>query len=185
MNTYKIIFSGPIGSGKSTAIASISDIAPVNTEATATDETAQRKKLTTAAMDYGTIKLDSGKCIHLYGTPGQERFNFMWEILTEGGLGLILLVDNKRPDPMEDLEFFLDAFKDFIDETTVVIGITRMDLSPTPTINDHKHWLKEKKLNIPVFKTDGREGKDVIQLVETLLRIQDPGVEKIRRQISA
>ncbi len=176
MNTYKIIFSGPIGSGKSTAIASISDDTSVKTDVIATDETKQRKKLTTVAMDYGMLKLDSGDRIHLYGTPGQERFNFMWEILTEGGIGLILLVDNKRPDPMGDIEFFLDAFKDFIKKTAVVIGITRVDLCPTPTIKDHQRWLEEKKLNIPIFETDGRVGKDIIQLVRALLCRQDPAV---------
>ncbi len=176
MNTYKIIFSGPIGSGKSTAIASISDDVPVKTEVTATDETTHRKKLTTVAMDYGVLRLDSGDRIHLYGTPGQERFNFMWEILTEGGVGLILLVDNKRPDPMSDIEFFLDAFKDFIQKTAVVIGITRVDECPTPTIKDHQRWLKEKKLNIPIFEIDGRVAKDIIQLVQALLCTQDPAV---------
>jgi len=175
MDAYKIIFSGPVGSGKSTAIASISNFSPVNTDVIATDKTAERKKFTTAAMDYGMLKLESGECIHLYGTPGQKRFDFMWDILTEGGIGLILLVDNKRPDPIEDMAFFLNAFRDFIDKTTVVIGITRMDISPTPTINDHKNWLKKKNLDIPIFETDGRKDKDILHLVETLLCKQQTG----------
>lgn len=176
MATYKIIFSGPVGAGKTTAIGSISDIEPFKTEETAMDETADRKELTTVAMDYGMLKLDSGERIHLYGTPGQERFNFMWEILTDGGLGLILLADNKRPDPMADLQFFLEAFKDFIDETAVVIGITRMDMTPSPGIDDYHRWLHENELNIPVFEIDGREDKDIIMLVQALLFSLDPGV---------
>jgi len=175
MNTFKIIFSGPVGSGKSTAIAAICKKS-VNTDAVATDETAIRKKLTTVAMDYGVLKLDSGDQIHLYGTPGQERFNFMWDILTVGGAGLVLLVDNKRPDPVSDLEYFLDVFKDFIKETAVVIGITRFDECSTPTIQDHQNWLSEKNFDIPVFQTDGRVPKDILKLIEALLCKRDPGI---------
>ncbi|NOX43752.1 MAG: GTP-binding protein [Gammaproteobacteria bacterium] len=176
MSAYKIIFSGPVGAGKTTALGSISDIKPFKTEETATDETANRKEKTTVAMDYGMLKLDSGERIHLYGTPGQDRFDFMWEILTDRGIGLILLADNKRPDPMADLQFFLEAFEDFIDKTAVVIGITRMDMNPSPSINDYHRWLKENKLNIPVLEIDGREEKDVIQLVQALLYTLDPGI---------
>ncbi|RKZ90665.1 MAG: GTP-binding protein, partial [Gammaproteobacteria bacterium] len=88
MSDYKIIFTGPVGAGKTTAITSISDVPPVGTDASASDMTKKRKGSTTVAMDYGILKLDGGEQIHLYGTPGQERFDFMWEILTTGGLGL-------------------------------------------------------------------------------------------------
>ncbi|NOY71397.1 MAG: GTP-binding protein [Gammaproteobacteria bacterium] len=170
MKTYKIIFSGPPGAGKSTAIKSVSNGNAVTTEAIATDETAERKKSTTVAMDYSILQLGSGDRIHLYGTPGQERFSFMWDVLTKGGMGLILLIDNKRPDPMADIEFFLDAFKDFIEKTTVVIGITRVDLCATPTIQDHQRRLNEKNLNIPIFAIDSRAEKDIVKLIEALLR---------------
>ena len=56
--------------------------------------TVHRKGQTTVAMDYGTLQLDAQTKVHLYGTPGQERFDFMWEILAQGGLGLVLLLDN-------------------------------------------------------------------------------------------
>ena len=84
----KIIFTGPVGAGKTTAISSISDVEPFCTEQTATDETKSRKDLTTVAMDYGMLKLNCGELIHLYGTPGQSRFDFMWDILLQGGIGL-------------------------------------------------------------------------------------------------
>jgi len=73
MSQYKIIFTGPVGAGKTTAIASISDVEPFSTDKLSTDMTAKRKAKTTVAMDYGYMKLDSGETIHLYGTPGQER----------------------------------------------------------------------------------------------------------------
>ncbi|MET0055955.1 MAG: ATP/GTP-binding protein, partial [Candidatus Thiodiazotropha sp. 6PLUC10] len=124
MSDFKIIFSGPVGAGKTTAITTISDIAPVSTDELATDMTRSRKNGTTVAMDYGLIKLQDNEQIHLYGTPGQERFDFMWEILTQGGIGLVLLISNQRPDPFRDLHFFLNAFKEFIAQGKVVVGVT-------------------------------------------------------------
>ena len=87
----KIIFAGPVGSGKTTSISSVSDILVVGTEAKATDEVAQRKDNTTVAMDYGVLNLENGSKVHLYGTPGQDRFNFMWEILSENAMGFVIL----------------------------------------------------------------------------------------------
>lgn len=110
MRENKIIFTGPVGVGKTTAIAAISDEAPVQTDASASDMTLDRKRNTTVAMDYGVISLDEDTKVHLYGTPGQERFNFMWEILSQGSMGLVLLLDNARTNPLKDLEFFLHSF---------------------------------------------------------------------------
>ncbi len=87
MAQHKIIFAGPVGAGKTTAIKSLSDIPVMTTDEDATDMTTNRKPQTTVAMDYGLLKLEGGERVHLYGTPGQERFDFMWDILTEGGLG--------------------------------------------------------------------------------------------------
>lgn len=105
MSNYKIIFTGPVGAGKTTAIGSLSDDAPLSTDENASDMTRERKPRTTVALDYGVMKLDGKEKIHLYGTPGQERFDFMWDILTEGGIGLVLLLNNSRPDPFKDMRF--------------------------------------------------------------------------------
>ena len=80
----KIIFSGTVGAGKSTAIAALSDIPPVSTEAMASDETAKLKRTTTVAMDYGVLNLPDGEKVMLYGTPGQERFDFDHEYAVTG-----------------------------------------------------------------------------------------------------
>lgn len=174
MASYKIIFTGPVGAGKTTSIAAISDVEPFVTEQIATDETKERKQHTTVAMDYGMLKLENNERIHLYGTPGQERFNFMWDILTDGGVGLVLLIDNKRPNPLDDFTFFLQAFKEFINQTAVVVGVTRMDLAPKPALNDYHRVMRELNLNIPVFEVDAREKKDVIYMVQTLMYCLDP-----------
>lgn len=177
MIQHKIIFTGPVGAGKTTAINSISDIAPIKTDASASDMTKGRKAETTVAMDYGVMNLPDGDKIHLYGTPGQERFDFMWDILTEGGIGLILLLDNSRKNPFQDLNFFINAFDDFIKQTSVAIGVTQMDLKATPTIEQYHQELKKLKVNHPVFAVDARNSRDVSILVQSLLFSIDPGIE--------
>lgn len=176
MSQYKIIFTGPVGAGKTTAINAISDVPPIKTDAAASDMTKNRKSSTTVAMDYGVMNLAGGEKIHLYGTPGQERFDFMWDILTVGGIGLILLLDNTRADPFQDMKFFLDAFGKFIGDTTVAIGVTQMDLSNKPRIEDYHLQLQEFGLKPPVFAVDAREKNDVSLLVQALLYSLDPGL---------
>lgn len=175
---HKIIFAGPVGAGKTTAINTISDIPVVQTEAKASDEVALRKANTTVAMDYGTMNLDGGAKIHLYGTPGQERFSFMWEILTLGGLGLVLLIDNAREDPLADLEFYLKAFSRFIGKSALVIGVTRMDDKPRPGLYSFHTKLKELGVQAPVFEVDTREREDVKVMLMGLLAKLDPGVRR-------
>lgn len=171
---HKIIFTGPVGAGKTTAIEAISDIAPVRTDARATDMTTRRKPSTTIAMDYGLIRLSEREKVHLYGTPGQERFDFMWDILTKGGIGLVLLLDNTRPAPFEDLRFYVTAFRDFIEETRLVVGVTQMDVKPQPVIDEYSRRLRELDLLAPVFEVDARRREDVSMLIECLLLSLDP-----------
>lgn len=176
MIQHKIIFTGPVGAGKTTAIAAISDIPPLKTDASASDMTKDRKSTTTVAMDYGVMNVGDGEKIHLYGTPGQERFDFMWDILVNGGIGLILLLDNTRADPFQDMRFFLQSFRSFIDKTGVAIGVTQMDLNNRFSINDYHTHLKPFKLNPPVFSVDAREKRDVSLLVQSLMYSIDPGL---------
>lgn len=176
MSNKKIIFTGPVGAGKTTAIQSISDVPIVSTNEEATDMTADRKPQTTVAMDYGRINIGENEKIHLYGTPGQERFSFMWDILTKGALGLILLLDNSRDNPQQDLKFYTNAFKDFIEKGDLIIGVTRMDEVNSPSIIDYRTWLQELSISAPVFTVDARERQDVSSLVEALLYSLDPGV---------
>lgn len=168
----KIIFTGPMGAGKTTAIAAISEIPPISTDVRCSDaEGMARKETTTVAMDYGYLNLDDGTRIHLYGTPGQERFDYMWKILTQGGIGLVLLLDNARPDPIADMIFYLDAFSAFIQETGAVIGITRVDVSQAFTLNDYQQALFQRGQILPAFEVDVRQTNDVKILIHALLSI--------------
>jgi|SRR5690554_17520 len=170
MRKYKIIFTGPVGAGKTTAIAAISDKPPISTNEAASDMTTSRKSQTTVAMDYGVKYLDNSDILHLYGTPGQERFNFMWDILTEGGLGLMLLIDNRRDNPFGDLSFYLNAFKEFIDSTAVAIGVVGMDIKAKPYLQDYQQELERIGYkDVPLFEVDARSKHDVSIMLEALL----------------
>ena len=172
----KIIFAGPVGAGKTTAINAISDIPTVGTEARATDETAKLKHNTTVAMDYGVLNLGNGQKVHLYGTPGQERFDFMWEILTQKGIGLVLLVDNRRDDPLEDMRFYLDSFRDFISERAVVIGVNGMETKNRPGLHSYQKRLADLGIKPPLFEVDPRKRDDVKTMLLALLSMLDPGL---------
>ena len=170
----KIIFTGPVGSGKTSAITNLSDVPTVKTEANASDMTLARKRETTVALDFGVMTLGGNSFVHLYGTPGQERFNFMWDILTQGGIGLLL--DNTRVDPFQDLRFFTHAFADFIRETSLVVGVTRMDVKPLPCIDEYRKQFDSTGFKPPIFEVDARQRRDVTVLVEALLYSLDPGL---------
>src|SRR5512146_388968 len=100
MQTVKMVITGPYASGKTEFIKSISEIDVVSTEAQVSKETAeaQVKDNTTVAMDFGRITVDDDLVLYLFGTPGQRRFDFMWEILSEGMLGFVVMVDSTRPE---------------------------------------------------------------------------------------
>ena len=127
-------------------------------------------------MDYGLIKLSDNERVHLYGTPGQERFDFMWDILTKGGIGLILLLDNTRKDPFQDVRFYTNAFRAFIEKQQMVVGVTRMDMQRKPSLVEYRKCLESLSLNVPVFEVDARSAKDVTMLIQALLFSLDPGV---------
>ena len=167
----KIIFAGPVGAGKTTAIGSISETPPVGTDVACTDEVLAIKQTTTVAMDYSYITLEDGTRIHLYGTPGQDRFDFMWQILAKGGIGLVLLINKDHPEPLQQLDFYLNAFADFIQETGVVIGLTKSDINDHHDIVKFQNHLYDRRQVFPVFDVDARNSDDVKILVHALLAV--------------
>ncbi|CAA0082059.1 Uncharacterised protein [BD1-7 clade bacterium] len=177
MNQHKILFSGPVGAGKTTAIRSLSDIDVVGTEADASDDVKKMKRHTTVAMDYGIIYLDNAIKVHLYGTPGQERFDFMWEILADGALGLILLIDASRDSAANDLIEYLKAFSDLIAKTAVAVGLTRCENNPAFGPRAANEILQKQGIKAPVFDVDARNRKDMSLLLKGLLFTLDPGAQ--------
>ncbi|MDP3711827.1 MAG: ATP/GTP-binding protein [Mycobacteriales bacterium] len=120
----KIVVTGPFSAGKTTLIRTISEITVLSTEKDITDNTRSRKAETTVAMDFGRITIDRDLVLYLFGTPGQDRFDFMWEILGEGMLGYVLLVDATRPDSIEEAVGILAAFRKMA-RVPFVVGLNR------------------------------------------------------------
>lgn len=120
----KLIVAGTVGAGKTTFVANLSEVETVNTDVFASEELG--KPQTTVAMDYGILTFD-GITLHIYGTPGQDRFDFMWEVLCEGALGLVLLVAGDQPQTFPQARNILDFITSRID-VPFVVGVTREDL---------------------------------------------------------
>lgn len=168
MKNLKIIVTGPAGAGKTSAIASISEIRPVMTDVVTRGAVGEKKAMTTAVMDYGVVNRKEEK-IHLYGTPGQHRFDFMWDLLVTGGSGLIMLIDNSSPNPFKDLAFFMSAYARFLQRAKLVIGVTMRDMTPNPSIQDYRDHLKRVNLAYPVIGVDARVKSDISLLLNRLL----------------
>src|SRR5579884_3362109 len=122
----KIVVTGPFAAGKTTLIRTISEITVLSTEKGITDETRSRKTDTTVAMDFGRITIDRDLVLYLFGTPGQDRFDFMWEILGEGMLGYVLLVDAERDESLHEAVGILRAFRRMA-RVPFVVGLNRAD----------------------------------------------------------
>ena len=167
LQQYKIVFGGTMGAGKTAAIKSLSDIPVVSTEAVNTDLDAHSKYLTTVGIDYGEISLEDGTKIGLYGTPGQDRFDFMWTIVCKGAMGTVVLIDHSNPNRLKDLEFYLDAFQKY--SNNIVIGVTHLDEKKEQLLKIYYDWMTINNCHFPLFAVDARQKDDVLLMIETLI----------------
>lgn len=165
---YKLLITGSMGAGKTTAIAAVSDIIPVSTDVHNSDRTTSDKASTTTALDYGEVTLPGGDKLRIYGTPGQARFDYMWQILGAGALGVVILVDNSQPDPLADLRVYLHAFADTVREGRAVVGIGRTESHPRPDVGDFHGVAVELGLALPILSVDVRRRDDVLLLLDVL-----------------
>lgn len=169
----KIVVTGPFDAGKTTLIETISEIEVVSTERAvsgwsqeAADEHSGR---TTVAMDYGRVSVEAGLALHLFGTPGQERFEFMWDILAEGMLGFVLVVDARRPETLADARSQHEHFGAAAD-VPVVVAVNRL-----PVGADEAAALaavRERlsvRADVPVLAVDVRLREDVKRVLLALL----------------
>lgn len=128
MQTVKMVITGPFSSGKTEFIRSISEIDVVSTERQISADSKEReeKAATTVAMDFGRITVDNDLVLYLFGTPGQRRFDFMWEILAEGMLGFVVMVDSSKPETFREARSILDTFRAYA-PTPYVVAANKQD----------------------------------------------------------
>ncbi|GAB6140078.1 hypothetical protein JCM14076_08070 [Methylosoma difficile] len=168
----KIVIAGSVGSGKTTAICTLSDFSPISTETRPSDNVTRKKATTTVAMDYGEMRLHKDLKIFLYGTPGQKRFDFMGQMLCDSAWGMLLLIDNSDPEPFAELDYYLNLYKAFLPKLRVAIGITHMDSTPSPSIGQYQCYLQERGVKYQVMAVDARSSTSLVGLMGGMLSAQ-------------
>jgi small GTP-binding protein len=141
MQTVKIVVTGPFSSGKTEFIRSVSEIDVVSTERKISTDAEKIKETTTVAMDFGRITVDEDLVLYLFGTPGQRRFDFMWEILSEGMLGFIVMVDSTRPETFREARSILETFRAYA-PTPYVVASNKQDRPDAWDVDDMRVALR-------------------------------------------
>ena len=141
MQTVKMVITGPFNSGKTQFIQSVSEIDVVSTERKITSEAEKIKDSTTVAMDFGRITVDQELVLYLFGTPGQKRFDFMWEILSEGMLGFVVMVDSTRPETFREAKSILETFRAYA-PTPYVVAANKQDQPDAWALDDLRIALR-------------------------------------------
>jgi small GTP-binding protein len=171
MQTVKMVVTGPFNSGKTAFIQSVSEIDVVSTERKITTEAKRVKETTTVAMDFGRITVDDDLVLYLFGTPGQKRFDFMWEILSEGMLGFIVMVDSSRPETFREAKSILETFRAYA-PTPYVVAANKQDIKDAWGVEDLKIALRlDRNIKmLPSVATHKESVKKVLlELLYTIL----------------
>jgi signal recognition particle receptor subunit beta len=168
----KIVIAGGFGVGKTTTVANISEIPVLTTEAAMTDLSAATdptehlpaKTTTTIALDFGCITIDEETKLYLFGTPGQDRFGFMWRDLAVGALGALVVVDTRR---MDDCFAAVDYFER--SRLPFVVAVNLFDGKLRHALDDVR-WALAVPPDVPVISFDARDRRSIRDALLVVLR---------------
>ncbi|MBN2822651.1 MAG: ATP/GTP-binding protein [Coriobacteriia bacterium] len=162
MQSVKVVVTGPFNAGKTTFIKSVSEITVLSTERQVSDASGERGSETTVAMDFGRITVSDDVVLYLFGTPGQERFSFMWETLSEGMLGFVLLVDADSSESISDASSMIEFFTNMSD-VPFVVAANKVSEGDANSLSGIRARLSLDD-HVPLLPCDARE-KDSVKAV--------------------
>lgn len=169
MQSVKIVITGPFAAGKTTFIKTISEISVISTERPILDpKDRQKKDETTVAMDFGRITISDEVALYLFGTPGQERFSFMWETLSQGMLGFVILVDLQDKEGWNESRKMLGYFRN-VSQVPYVVAVNKVERQLGS--QSLEKVRKELSLDggVPVLYCDARDKQSVKTVLLSLL----------------
>jgi hypothetical protein len=175
-----MVVTGPFNAGKTQFVGAISEIDVVSTERKISSEAERVKDQTTVAMDFGRITVGDDLILYLFGTPGQRRFDFMWEILAEGMLGFVVLVDSSRPETFREATTILETFRAYA-PTPYVVAANKQDMPDAWAMDDLRIALRlEENIKLlPCVATDKETVKKVLlALLHGILEDMDANEKK-------
>lgn len=163
MQAAKMVITGPFAAGKTEFIGAVSEIDVVSTERKVSSDAERIKETTTVAMDFGRITVGNDLVLYLFGTPGQRRFDFMWDILSQGMLGFVVMVDSTKPETFREAKRILETFEGYA-ATPFVVAANKQDLADAWEPDDLRIILRlrpEVKI-LPCVARDKESVKNVL-----------------------
>lgn len=169
MIEHKVVILGAMGAGKSTLVRAVAGGAVIDTDVLNTDSTSS-KLATTVAMDYADVNLPNGDRLRLYGTPGQQRFSFIWPVLLQGARGVVILADASSPNTVQELDCYLQALREHANTVPAVVGVSKFDLAPEVDLDSCLLKVQQTAGRpLPLVPFDARSEAAVMMLMDVLM----------------
>ena len=180
---HQVVFVGPFGVGKTTALRVISDIPVVNTDVDSSeamlDSTVQGKTTTTAAFDYGEWSFPDGTQVALIGVPGQERFEAMWDVMLPRSSAIVLWLYGDRDPKLAECRKWMNALAQRKAVARLAIAVTRMPADSEAALEPYRELIAQYHPLAPVITADPRESSDVLQAITMALTSPYAPIEQL------